>query len=66
MAKKQNYTLKQKYEFYKDLATNPNAKNSKGEKLTPLGKLACANRANSIRRKMRKNKNRYDFYTRSN
>ncbi len=56
------YTLKEKYEYYKKKANQANGKNKQGKPISFTGRVALANRANSINRKMGKNKKRYDFY----
>ena len=63
---KQVYTLKEKYEFYKKKAEQANGTNKFGKKIGFTGRVALANRANGIRRKMGKHMRARDYYTRSN
>lgn len=55
------YTLKEKYNYYKDLATGKR-KTKDGKTADFLGQVASANKANRIRRKMGKNVNSFNFY----
>ena len=49
------YTLKEKYEYYKNKANSSNSTNTfNGKKIPFIGRVALANKANSIKRKMRK------------
>ena len=59
------YTLKEKYQYYKNKANKPGT-NKQGQKVDFTGRVALANKAININRKMGKNKRRYDHYTRSN
>lgn len=59
----QRYTLKEKYEYYKNKANSANQVNKQGNKIGFTGRVALANRANGIRRKMGKNQARYTYYT---
>lgn len=56
------YTLKEKYEYYKKKANNPNGKNKQGNKVDFTGRVALANRAIRTRNKMGRNKAQYDYY----
>ena len=60
---KKVYSLKEKYQYYKNKANNTNAKNNQGEKIGFAGRVALANRANNIKNRMGKNKQRYDYYS---
>lgn len=59
--KRQRYTLKDKYNYYKNKAESVNSINSQGKKISFVGRVACANKANSLRRRLRKN-NRRRYY----
>lgn len=54
------YSLKEKYEYYKKLATGTGLTKN-GKKADFCGRVASANKANSIRRKMGYNKRYVDF-----
>lgn len=56
------YSLKEKYEYYKNKANNANSVNKQGKKIAFTGRVALANRANSIKNRMGRNKARYDYY----
>lgn len=60
--KQTRYTLKEKYEYYKAKANNSNGTNKQGKKVSFTGRVALANKANSIQRRMGQNKQRYDYY----
>ncbi len=57
---KKHYTLKEKYNYYKSKAENANGKNKQGGKVGFTGRVALANKANNIKRKMGRNKRLYD------
>lgn len=56
------YTLKEKYEFYKKKANSSNSTNRQGQKIGFTGRVELANKANRLKRKMGVNKKRYDYY----
>lgn len=56
------YTLKEKYEYYKRKANSSNSTNRQGQKIGFTGRVELANKANRIKRKMGVNKKRYDYY----
>lgn len=58
---KTRYTLKERYNFYKDLALGKR-KTKDGKTADFLGQVASANKTNRIRRKMGKNVNSYNFH----
>lgn len=58
---KTRYTLKERYNFYKDLALGKR-KTKDGKTADFLGQVASANKANRIRRKMGKNVHSFNFY----
>lgn len=57
------YTLKEKYQYYKDKANSTNSTNKQGQKIGFTGRVELANKANKIKRQMGTNKKRYDHYT---
>lgn len=63
---KTQYTLKERYQYYKAKANNPHGKNKQGQTVDFAGRVALANHANSIKRKMGRNKKNFDYYTRQN
>lgn len=63
---KTQYTLKEKYEYYKNKANAKSAVNNQGQKIDFTGRVALANRAIAINRRQGQNKKRYDHYTRQN
>lgn len=63
---KQVYTLKEKYQYYKSKAEKANGTNKYGQKIGFTGRVALANRANGIRRKMGKHMRNRDYYLNSN
>lgn len=56
------YTLKEKYEYYKRKANSSNSTNRQGQKIGFTGRVELANKANRLKRKMGVNKKRYDYY----
>lgn len=56
------YTLKEKYEYYKRKANSSNSTNRQGQKIGFTGRVELANKANRIKRKMGVNKKRFDYY----
>lgn len=56
------YSLKEKYEYYKRKANDPSSKNKQGDKIDFAGRVALANKAQSIKKVMAKNKKQYDYY----
>ncbi len=56
------YTLKEKYEYYKNKANSRNSKNSQGQTIGFTGRVELANKANRIKRKMGANKRKYEYY----
>lgn len=60
---KKQYTLKEKYKFYKNKAENQNLKDKNGKPVCFTSRVGLATKANSIKRKMYKNKKRFDAYT---
>lgn len=56
------YTLKEKYEYYKKKANSSNSTNRQGQKIGFTGRVELANKANRLKRKMGVNKKRYDYY----
>ena len=56
------YTLKEKYEYYKNKANSRNSKNSLGQTIGFTGRVELANKANRIKRKMGANKRIYEYY----
>lgn len=50
------YTLKEKYEYYKNKANSKNSKNKYGQPIRFTGRVELANKANRIKRKMGANK----------
>lgn len=56
------YTLKEKYEYYKRKANSSNSTNRQGQKIGFTGRVELANKANRIKRKMGVNMKRYDYY----
>ena len=56
------YTLKEKYEYYKKKANSSNSTNRQGQKIGFTGRVELANKANRLKRKMGVNKKRYDHY----
>lgn len=61
-AKVKKYTLKEKYEYYKNKANSSNSINKQGKKIGFTGRVELANKANRIKRKMGSNKQKYDYY----
>ena len=55
----EQYTMKEKYAYYKNMADS--GKKEDGTKLGLTARVGAAMRANSIRRKMGRNKSNYDY-----
>lgn len=58
---RKRYTLKDKYNYYKTKAESVNSVNSQGKKISFVGRVACANKANSLRRRLAKNSRRRHY-----
>ena len=60
---RQHYTLKEKYDYYKKKANSSTSKNKQGGTIPFTGRVALANKANSIKRRMGRNKRQFDSIT---
>lgn len=57
---KKHYTLKEKYKYYKAKAENKDLKDRNGNPISFTSRVGIATHANSIKRKMGRNKRRFD------